>query len=134
MDSRQPRRRPALLLIRPRRRVGRRSGGASRLRGRGSQRPAPASARKGLPAVHRADRCSTGRRATGDTGLVHPPIPEPDLAQNRSWVVVSEIDFDSTLVAGSSSLIASVLAEPKIEAWPIELDASLTIDADTINV
>jgi hypothetical protein len=73
-----------------------------------------------------------GQQATPDWFI--PQSPNLIWPLNRSWVVVSEIDFDSTLVAGSSSLIASVLAEPKIEAWPIELDASLTIDAETINV
>ncbi len=45
----------------------------------------------------------------------------------------TEIDFDSTIVAGSSELIAAVLAEPALETWPVDPDDSLAHDADTLN-
>jgi hypothetical protein len=52
---------------------------------------------------------------------------------DRAWCVATEIDFDSTLVAGSSELIAAVLAEPVLAAWPVDPDDSLAHDGDTLN-
>lgn len=52
---------------------------------------------------------------------------------DRSWCVATEIDFDSTIVAGSSVLVAAVLAEPTLEAWPVDPGESLTHDGDTLN-
>jgi len=52
---------------------------------------------------------------------------------DRSWFVGTEIDFDSTLVAGSHELIASILAAPQVEAWPIGPDDSLAYDGDQVN-
>jgi hypothetical protein len=59
-------------------------------------------------------------------------VTEPVLA-DRSWFVATEIDFDPTIVAGSSELIAAVLAEPILEAWPVDPDDSLARDGDTLN-
>jgi hypothetical protein len=52
---------------------------------------------------------------------------------DRSWCVASEIDFDSTLVAGPAALIDGVLADPALEAWRVGPGDSLAYDADTIN-
>jgi hypothetical protein len=52
---------------------------------------------------------------------------------DRSWCVATEIDFDSTLVAGSHELIAGVLGNPRLEAWTVDPDDSLAYDADTLN-
>jgi hypothetical protein len=52
---------------------------------------------------------------------------------DRSWCVATEIDFDSTLVGGSAELIAAVLANPDLEAFPVRPDDSLQADADTVN-
>lgn len=53
---------------------------------------------------------------------------------DRSWCVATEIDFNSTLVAGSPALIDAILAAPGLEAWPVESHDMLSIDGDTINV
>lgn len=53
---------------------------------------------------------------------------------DRSWCVATEIDFDSTIVAGSTALVDSILANPDLEAWPIDTGDTLTIDGDTVNV
>ena len=50
-----------------------------------------------------------------------------------SWFVVSEIDFDSTLVGGSSMLINAIVESPKLEAWQVEPVDSLADDADKVN-
>lgn len=53
---------------------------------------------------------------------------------DRSWCVATEIDFDSTLVAGSPALIDTVLAAPGLEAWPVESWDAVGSDGDTLNV
>lgn len=52
---------------------------------------------------------------------------------DHSWCLGTEIDFDSTLVAGDRALIDALIAEPGIEALEVEPDASLHFDADRIN-
>jgi hypothetical protein len=44
-----------------------------------------------------------------------------------------EIDFDSTLVGGSTELIQAILDTPTLDAWNVGPDNSLACDADTIN-
>jgi hypothetical protein len=52
---------------------------------------------------------------------------------DRAWFVASEIDFDSTLVGGTTDLIGAILDDPALDAWPVEPDSSLAYDADNIN-
>jgi len=52
---------------------------------------------------------------------------------DRAWCVASEIDFDSTLVAGSQKLITALVDDPALDAWQIKPTDSLTYDADIIN-
>ena len=49
------------------------------------------------------------------------------------WCVASEIDFDSTLVAGSASLIEAIVESRLFEAWRVGPDDSLAADADRVN-
>lgn len=60
----------------------------------------------------------------------HPSLIWPD---DRAWVLVSEIDFDSTIVAGSAELVHAICADPAIEALPLSENADLTWDADEEN-
>lgn len=53
---------------------------------------------------------------------------------DHSWLVASEVDFDSTLIGGSAELIQSIVDSPKLEAWHVEPTDSLAADADKINV
>lgn len=53
---------------------------------------------------------------------------------DHSWLVASEVDFDSTLVGGSADLIGAVVESPSLEAWQVEPTTSLAEDADKINV
>jgi hypothetical protein len=53
---------------------------------------------------------------------------------DRSWLVASEVDFDSTLIGGSRDLIDAIVSSPVLEAWEVEPDTSLAIDADKINL
>jgi hypothetical protein len=52
---------------------------------------------------------------------------------DRSWCVATEIDFDSTLVAGSSELVGAIVDAPELDSWPVQPDNSLAIDGDHIN-
>lgn len=52
---------------------------------------------------------------------------------DRSWVVVSEIDWDSTIVAGSSELQHALCTDPRLEALGIRADAFLHWDSDEVN-
>lgn len=52
---------------------------------------------------------------------------------DRAWVLVTEIDFDSTIVAGSDDAISAIAADPRVEAAPIREGTSLTWDSDGVN-
>ena len=52
---------------------------------------------------------------------------------DHSWLVASEVDFDSTLVGGSAELIEAVVECPRLEAWRVEPTDSLAADADRVN-
>ena len=62
-----------------------------------------------------------------------PQSPNLFWPDDRAWFVGTEIDFDSTIVAGSRHLIDELLADPELECWPVHPTASLASDADTIN-
>jgi len=62
-----------------------------------------------------------------------PQSPSLSWPDDHSWCVATEIDFDSTLVAGTPRLIDAVLTSPELEAWPVSADDRLTADADTVN-
>lgn len=53
---------------------------------------------------------------------------------DRTWLVASEVDFDSTLVGGNAKLIEAIVESPKLEAWQVEPTDSLAADADKVNV
>jgi len=38
---------------------------------------------------------------------------------DKTWCLVTDIDFDSTLVGGSDSLIKEIIAEDRIETWRV---------------
>ncbi|WP_406247950.1 hypothetical protein ACI7YT_19280 [Microbacterium sp. M] len=60
----------------------------------------------------------------------HPSILWPE---DRAWVMVSEIDFDSTVVAGSAELVAAICADARLEALPIPDGADLSWMGDEVN-
>jgi hypothetical protein len=63
------------------------------------------------------------------------PEPAPQLVwpQDRAWVVASEIDWDSTIVAGTREVIDAILSDPTFEAFEVHEDDDLTWDGDEIN-
>lgn len=60
----------------------------------------------------------------------HPNLLWP---ADRAWVMVSEIDFDSTVVAGGPELVRALCTDPAIEALAIREGADLRWDADDVN-
>lgn len=53
--------------------------------------------------------------------------------EDHSWVLATEIDFDSTLVAGTAALVRDLMQTPGLEVLPIRTDADLSWDGDVIN-
>ena len=62
-----------------------------------------------------------------------PQSPSLLWPEDRAWVMVTEVDFDSTIVAGSEDLVAELIADPRIEALQINEAADLTSDGDRVN-
>jgi hypothetical protein len=59
-----------------------------------------------------------------------PSLAWPD---DHAWILVTEVDYDSTIVGGTSELIRALCADPQLEALPIREGADLTWDADEVN-
>ncbi|KLU09029.1 hypothetical protein [Kocuria sp. SM24M-10] len=59
-----------------------------------------------------------------------PSILWPD---DHAWVLATEIDFDSTLVAGTTALVRELVRTPGLEVLPLRTDADLTRDGDVLN-
>lgn len=53
--------------------------------------------------------------------------------EDRTWVMVTEVDYDSTIVAGSAELIRKICADALLEALPIPEGADLHWEADRVN-
>lgn len=52
---------------------------------------------------------------------------------DRTWCVATEIDLAWTYVGGSAALIADLLADQRLEAWPAESSDQFTYDSDLPN-
>jgi hypothetical protein len=52
---------------------------------------------------------------------------------DHAWVMATEIDYDSTIIAGSNELIRAICTDSAIEALPVHEGSSLQWDSDTIN-
>lgn len=61
-------------------------------------------------------------------------VPNLIWPTDRSWFVATEIDFDSTLVAGSREMTAAIMASDKFETWEVSPRDSLTYRSDRINM
>jgi hypothetical protein len=69
----------------------------------------------------------------GGLGGFEPRSPNLFWPADHAWCVASEIDFDSTLVGGTTELISAILDEPGLDAWSVGPEDSLAYDADRIN-
>jgi hypothetical protein len=52
---------------------------------------------------------------------------------DRSWFLVTEVDFDSTLVGGSRSLVDSLVAAPGLEVFEVQPETLMTAFSDKLN-
>lgn len=59
-----------------------------------------------------------------------PSILWPD---DHAWVLATEIDFDSTLVAGTWALMRELIRTPGLEVLPLRTDSDLSWDGDVPN-
>lgn len=62
-----------------------------------------------------------------------PQTPSMVWPDDHAWFLATEIDWDSTLVAGSAELVRELVETPGLEVLAIDPDARLTSDGDTIN-
>lgn len=63
------------------------------------------------------------------------PWPRPNAMwpEDASWYLATEVDFDSTIIAGDQGLVDDLLADPELEAFQATIDLDLTCFGDTIN-
>lgn len=61
------------------------------------------------------------------------PSPSILWPEDHAWVLATEIDFDSTLVAGTAALIRELLRTPGLEVLPLRAGADLTSEGDGLN-
>ncbi|HEX5859720.1 MAG TPA: hypothetical protein VFY91_16565 [Microbacterium sp.] len=59
-----------------------------------------------------------------------PALVWPD---DRAWVLVTEVDYDSTVVAGSAALVRALIDDPRLEAAEIPADADLSWGGDGVS-
>jgi hypothetical protein len=59
-----------------------------------------------------------------------PLLPWPD---DHTWVLATEIDWDSTIVAGPRERVDAILTDGRFEACPVDADPDLSWNGDTIN-
>jgi hypothetical protein len=59
----------------------------------------------------------------------------PDLLwpADRSWFVAGDTDLDSTYLGGSSELIRELLADARLEAWPVSANDPIDAGSDLVN-
>ncbi len=86
----------------------------------GSRLRRPEWTRAGHPAL------STGQ----DSEYQSPNLAWP---RDRAWALATEIDVDSTLVAGSVDLVRAICTHPDLEAVAVRPDTALDAFADTVN-
>jgi hypothetical protein len=95
------------------------------------------------PRVHHPDRNYlllegplTAALQLGDdfgTFRFDPHPPNLFWPEDHAWCVASEIDYDSTLIGGTTELVHAIIDDPTFDAWPVQPDDSLAADADLIN-
>jgi hypothetical protein len=62
-----------------------------------------------------------------------PQSPNLFWPADKAWCVATEIDLDSTYVGGSAALIAAILADERLEAFPAEVTDDVTAGSDDVN-
>jgi hypothetical protein len=62
-----------------------------------------------------------------------PQSPNLFWPADKAWCVATEIDLDSTYVGGSAALIAAILSDERLEAFPADVTDDITAGSDEIN-
>ena len=52
---------------------------------------------------------------------------------DHRWILASDIDWDSTIIAGGRTLVDALLADPRFETFEVSADDDLSWDGDTMN-
>jgi hypothetical protein len=73
--------------------------------------------------------------ANQDLGSVDESAPGPEFVwpADRSWILNTDYDLDSTYVACDEDLAEAILADPTLEALPVSRDTWVDDGADRIN-
>ncbi len=66
-------------------------------------------------------------------GVFFPHSPNLFWPHDHVWCVATEIDLDSTYIAGDQALADDLLSDPHLEAWSVRPDDSISWDSDTVN-
>jgi hypothetical protein len=53
--------------------------------------------------------------------------------KDHSWCIATEIDWDSTLVAGPQAVVDAILGDTRLEAFAVGYDDDLSWHGDTVN-
>lgn len=53
--------------------------------------------------------------------------------EDHAWVLATEIDWDSTIVAGGRALVDAILADGRFEAFEVRHDDDLSSHGDSVN-
>jgi len=67
------------------------------------------------------------------TSRMEPQSPNLFWSDDHAWCVATEIDLDSTYIACSEQAAAALLAEPRLETWPVHASDAIAYDSDLIN-
>ncbi len=62
-----------------------------------------------------------------------PQAPDLLWPADRSWFVAGDTDLDSTYVGGSTGLIGELLADVRLEAWPVSATDPIDAGSDSVN-
>lgn len=79
-------------------------------------------------------RVPWGDRVAEEHGFT-PSAQSPSLLwpSDRAWVLVSEIDYDSTIVGGGDELVRELCDDRRLEALPVREGTLLTDSSDEVN-
>jgi hypothetical protein len=66
-------------------------------------------------------------------GFFRQESPSLMFPADRSWFVATEVDFDSTYLGGSQELVDAVVADQRLEAWPVSATDPTDAGSDPIN-
>jgi hypothetical protein len=98
------------------------------------QEPLPRSMARLVASADSAAEQEPGVQWTGKSA---PPVrvqsPNQWWPEDRAWCVATEIDFDSTLVAGSEELVEEITNHPELEAFTVGPTDDLSHAGDEIN-